>query len=112
MCAVFAMSALSAGWCCGTFCMVTGAMTGMVAFIGILAGRQQPEGQYIRNQDDLIVHSKIHPILSEDHFEYRTLTRCRRSALRTTETELNAIAAPATHGANKPIAAIGIPSVL
>lgn len=38
-----------------------------------------------------------------------TFVRCKRRALSTTDTELNAMAAPATHGASKPIAAIGIP---
>jgi len=41
-----------------------------------------------------------------------TFTRCNRKAFSTTETELNAIAAPATHGARKPAAAIGMPSEL
>src|SRR5699024_11761972 len=36
----------------------------------------------------------------------------KRRELETTLTELNAIAAPATHGASNPIAAIGIPAVL
>src|SRR5690606_40310045 len=39
-------------------------------------------------------------------------TLFRRSELVTTLTELNAIAAPAIHGARKPKAAIGIPAVL
>ena len=39
-------------------------------------------------------------------------TRFNRSELVTTETELKAIAAPATHGANNPKAAIGIPPEL
>lgn|GEM_PF-5961060 len=38
--------------------------------------------------------------------------RCNLSEFNTTDTELSAIAAPATHGASKPIAAIGMPSVL
>jgi hypothetical protein len=40
------------------------------------------------------------------------LTRFKRSELDTTVTELNAIAAPATQGANNPRAAIGIPPKL
>ncbi len=36
-------------------------------------------------------------------------TRCKRNAFSTTDTELNAIAAPATQGASNPAAAIGIP---
>jgi hypothetical protein len=40
------------------------------------------------------------------------LTRFKRSELDTTVTELNAIAAPATQGANNPRAAIGIPPEL
>src|SRR5699024_9615838 len=40
------------------------------------------------------------------------LTLFKRRELVTTLTELNAIAAPATHGANKPTAAIGIPALL
>ena len=39
-------------------------------------------------------------------------TLCRRKEFRTTDTELKAIAAPATHGASKPMAAIGMPTVL
>ena len=39
-------------------------------------------------------------------------TRCSLNAFNTTETELKAIAAPATHGARKPSAAIGIPMTL
>ncbi len=39
-------------------------------------------------------------------------TLCRRKEFRTTDTELKAIAAPATHGARRPIAAIGMPTVL
>lgn len=41
-----------------------------------------------------------------------SFTRCKRSAFSTTETELNAIAAPASHGARKPAAAIGMPITL
>ncbi len=33
----------------------------------------------------------------------------KRNAFNTTETELNAIAVPASHGAKKPLAAIGMP---
>jgi hypothetical protein len=40
------------------------------------------------------------------------LTLCKRNAFSTTDTELNAIAAPATHGASNPAAAIGIPTEL
>lgn len=40
------------------------------------------------------------------------LTLCKRNAFNTTDTELNAIAAPATHGARSPAAAIGIPTEL
>lgn len=40
------------------------------------------------------------------------LTRCSRSAFMTTDTELNAIAAPASHGAKNPAAAIGMPTEL
>ena len=47
--------------------------------------------------------------LSAWHYNF---TRCKRRAFNTTDTELNAIAAPATHGASRPIAAIGIPNVL
>lgn len=38
--------------------------------------------------------------------------RFKRKALVTTLTELKAIAAPATHGANNPRAAIGMPATL
>ena len=41
-----------------------------------------------------------------------TFTRCKRKAFSTTETELSAIAAPATHGARNPAAATGMPSEL
>lgn len=40
---------------------------------------------------------------------YLNFIRCNRNAFNTTDTELNAIAAPATQGANSPAAAIGIP---
>ena len=43
---------------------------------------------------------------------FSNLTLCKRKAFNTTDTELNAIAAPATQGASNPIAAIGIPTVL
>ena len=45
-------------------------------------------------------------------FHIYNFTFCNRNALRTTDTELNAIAAPASHGARKPRAATGIPRVL
>lgn len=43
---------------------------------------------------------------------FANFTRCNRKAFNTTDTELNAIAAPATQGASSPNAAIGMPSVL
>lgn len=46
------------------------------------------------------------------HFYYFNFTLCNRNAFNTTDTELNAIAAPATQGAKKPNAAIGIPNPL
>lgn len=49
----------------------------------------------------------VHGILNFYNFTF-----CNRNALRTTETELNAMAAPASQGARKPRAAIGIPSEL
>ena len=45
-------------------------------------------------------------------FTYFNFTLCNRNAFNTTDTELNAIAAPATQGAKKPNAAIGIPKPL
>ncbi len=45
-------------------------------------------------------------------FYYFNFTLCNRNAFNTTDTELNAIAAPATQGAKKPNAAIGIPKPL
>ncbi len=43
---------------------------------------------------------------------FSNLTLCSRSEFMTTETELNAIAAPASHGASNPAAAIGMPREL
>lgn len=45
-------------------------------------------------------------------FFYYNFTFCNRNAFNTTETELNAIAAPASQGAKKPTAATGIPTEL
>ncbi len=39
-------------------------------------------------------------------------TRCSLNAFNTTDTELKAMAAPATHGARSPAAAMGMPIVL
>lgn len=47
-----------------------------------------------------------------DSQQFYNFTRCNRNAFNTTDTELKAMAAPANHGARKPIAAIGIPIVL
>lgn len=49
------------------------------------------------------------PRKSSPQFNFK---RFKRNAFKTTETELNAIAAPATQGANNPNAATGIPMIL
>ncbi len=66
--------------------------------------------------DDAPWDPKNPPSIREGGFppSYQSLnfTRCSLRAFRTTDTELNAIAAPATHGARKPAAAIGMPTEL
>lgn len=52
------------------------------------------------------------PALAQPTAQAYSFTLCRRSAFSTTETELRAIAAPASQGARKPAAATGMPIVL
>lgn len=86
----------------------------MRLFIGyrFLSGQYavyEHDNSYINNRRN---RPNEYCFILQDGFLQSSFTFCSLSAFRTTETELNAIAAPAIHGAKSPTAANGMPMLL